>query len=143
MRVTFWTTLASIALLSTTRPFSLAASMSDARATDRSGASCEPSPCEAIASRRSVMLATVISVRAAARACSSATRFAMFCFALRVAALPRFGDKSAENIVEEIAQKKKLPLARFIYSLGILHVGEETALALARNARSPVTWTVP
>jgi DNA ligase (NAD+) len=50
-----------------------------------------------------------------------------------IAALPRFGDKSAENIVKEIAEKKKLPLARFMYSLGILHVGEETAIALARN----------
>jgi DNA ligase (NAD+) len=49
-----------------------------------------------------------------------------------IAALERFGKKSAENIVREITEKKKVTLPRFLYSLGILHVGEETALALAR-----------
>ncbi|MBI2278631.1 MAG: NAD-dependent DNA ligase LigA [Candidatus Brennerbacteria bacterium] len=48
-----------------------------------------------------------------------------------IAALPRFGEKSAENIVTEIEKKKRIALSRFIYSLGILHVGEETARALA------------
>lgn len=41
--------------------------------------------------------------------------------------LERFGEKSAENIVTEIEAKKKITLPRFIYSLGILHIGEETA----------------
>jgi len=50
-----------------------------------------------------------------------------------VAALERFGEKSAENIVNEIESRKKLPLQRLIYSLGILHVGEETALLLAKE----------
>jgi len=51
--------------------------------------------------------------------------------------LPRFGGKSAKNIVDELALKKAtIPLSKFIYSLGILHVGEETALALAK-ALSP------
>jgi DNA ligase (NAD+) len=50
-----------------------------------------------------------------------------------IAALERFGEKSAENIVNEIAQKKHITLARFLYALGILHVGEETAIALTRN----------
>ncbi|MBI2406015.1 MAG: NAD-dependent DNA ligase LigA, partial [Candidatus Harrisonbacteria bacterium] len=48
-----------------------------------------------------------------------------------IEALERFGEKSAENLVEEIALRKKISLAHFIYSLGILHVGEETARALA------------
>jgi DNA ligase (NAD+) len=52
-----------------------------------------------------------------------------------VAALEQFGEKSAENIVSEIAAKKKVPLARLLYSLGIFHVGEETAMTLARNFR--------
>jgi DNA ligase (NAD+) len=55
-------------------------------------------------------------------------------FALKagdIASLPRFGEKSAENIVAEIAQHKKVTLARFIYALGIIHVGEETARAIA------------
>jgi len=45
--------------------------------------------------------------------------------------LERFGEKSAENIIGEINKKKKITLPRFIYSLGILHVGEETSLLLA------------
>ncbi len=48
-----------------------------------------------------------------------------------IAALERFGEKSAENIVSEIKSKKRIEIARFIYSLGILHVGEETARTLA------------
>ncbi len=48
-----------------------------------------------------------------------------------IAVLERFGEKSAENIVTEIEAKKKIALPRFIYSLGILHVGEETAGLLA------------
>ena len=53
-----------------------------------------------------------------------------------IAALDRFGEKSAENIVNEVQEKKKkITLPRFLYSLGILHVGEETALALGRNLR--------
>ncbi len=47
--------------------------------------------------------------------------------------LERFGEKSAENIVAEVAMRKTLPLPKFIYSLGILHVGEETGLALAKE----------
>ncbi|HUZ92795.1 MAG TPA: NAD-dependent DNA ligase LigA [Candidatus Paceibacterota bacterium] len=50
-----------------------------------------------------------------------------------IAALPRLGEKSARNIVDEVEAKKKLTLQRFIFSLGILHVGEETANALART----------
>ena len=48
-----------------------------------------------------------------------------------IAPLERFGEKSAENIIGEINKKKKITLPRFIYSLGILHVGEETSLLLA------------
>ncbi len=54
-----------------------------------------------------------------------------------IAALPRFGEKSAENIVAEAAEKKKATLSRFLYALGILHVGEETAITLARNFEFP------
>lgn len=46
-------------------------------------------------------------------------------------ALDRFGEKSADNIIASIAAKKNVPLARFLYALGILHVGEETARQLA------------
>lgn len=49
-----------------------------------------------------------------------------------IGVLERFGKKSAENIVQEIQSKKKIPYHRFLYSLGILHVGEETARTLSR-----------
>jgi DNA ligase (NAD+) len=48
-----------------------------------------------------------------------------------IAVLERFGEKSAENIIGEINLKKEISLSKFIYSLGIIHVGEETADLLA------------
>ncbi len=50
-----------------------------------------------------------------------------------ISILERFGEKSAENIVEEIKSKKKIPLNRFLQALGIVHVGEETARDLANH----------
>ena len=50
-----------------------------------------------------------------------------------IAVLERFGEKSAQNIVAEIQQKKKISLSRFVQSLGILHVGEETSQLLAKR----------
>lgn len=50
-----------------------------------------------------------------------------------IAPLERFGEKSAENIINEIKLKRKIPLSRFLWALGILHVGEETARDLALN----------
>ena len=47
--------------------------------------------------------------------------------------LERFGEKSAENIIKEIEGRKTTTLSRFIYSLGILHIGEETSLALSKK----------
>jgi len=48
-----------------------------------------------------------------------------------IAPLDRFGEKSAENIIKEIESKKKIQFSRFLWALGILHVGEETARDLA------------
>lgn len=48
-----------------------------------------------------------------------------------LAGLERFGDKSAENIINSIEEHKKVPFWRFIYALGIIHVGEQTAIDLA------------
>ncbi len=47
--------------------------------------------------------------------------------------LERMGDKSAQNILDEIAASKKLPLERVIYGLGIRMVGERTAQFLAEH----------
>jgi DNA ligase (NAD+) len=45
--------------------------------------------------------------------------------------LERFGEKSADNIISSIQLHKKISLWRFIYALGIIHVGEQTARDLA------------
>lgn len=50
-----------------------------------------------------------------------------------LAALERFGEKSAENIIQSINNHRKIDLSRFIYALGILHIGEETAEILATH----------
>ena len=47
--------------------------------------------------------------------------------------LDRMGEKSAENVLGEIADSKKLPLERVIYGLGIRFVGERTAQFLAEH----------
>jgi len=47
--------------------------------------------------------------------------------------LERMGDKSAQNVLEEIEASKKLPLERVIYGLGIRFVGERTAQFLAEH----------
>ena len=50
--------------------------------------------------------------------------------------LERFADKSADNAIEAIQSKKKVSLNKFLYSLGIEHVGEETALLLAKQVKT-------
>jgi len=47
--------------------------------------------------------------------------------------LERFAEKSADNLIEAISKAKIQPLNRFIYGLGIRHVGEETAIRLAKH----------
>ena len=47
--------------------------------------------------------------------------------------LPRFAEKSAQNLMDAIEKSKTTTLARFIFSLGIVHVGEYAAKLLARN----------
>ncbi len=46
--------------------------------------------------------------------------------------LDRFAEKSASNLIEAIEKSKMITLARFLYALGINHVGEETAADLAK-----------
>jgi len=47
--------------------------------------------------------------------------------------LERMGDKSAQNVLEEIEASKKQPLDRVLYGLGIRFVGERTAELLASH----------
>lgn len=48
-----------------------------------------------------------------------------------LAPLERFAEKSADKLSQSIARAKRVDLARFLFALGIRHVGEETAEALA------------
>ena len=50
-----------------------------------------------------------------------------------IAALERFGELSADNLVAAIEGSKNAPLNKFITALGIRHVGAQTAMALARK----------
>jgi len=49
--------------------------------------------------------------------------------------LERFAEKSAKNLVEAIQESKKVEFPKFIYALGIRHVGEETAVLIDRNLK--------
>ncbi|MGE0355337.1 MAG: NAD-dependent DNA ligase LigA [Burkholderiales bacterium] len=53
--------------------------------------------------------------------------------AQKLAALDRMGEKSAANVVAAIAKSRETTLARFVYALGIRHVGEVTAKDLAAH----------
>jgi len=48
-------------------------------------------------------------------------------------ALERMADKSAQNIIDAIEKSKTKPLGKFLFALGILHVGETTAEDLANH----------
>jgi DNA ligase (NAD+) len=50
-----------------------------------------------------------------------------------LSALDRFADKSAQNLLDSLEKAQKTTLARFIYALGIRHVGETTAKDLAKH----------
>jgi DNA ligase (NAD+) len=50
-----------------------------------------------------------------------------------LAGLDRMGAKSAQNVIDALQKSKQTTLARLIYGLGIRHVGEATAKALARH----------
>ncbi len=50
-----------------------------------------------------------------------------------LAALERMADKSAQNVVDALEKSKDTTLPRFLFGLGIRHVGEATAKALARH----------
>jgi DNA ligase (NAD+) len=51
----------------------------------------------------------------------------------KLAALERMAEKSAQNLVDGLESSKRTTLARFLYALGIRHVGETTAKDLARH----------
>jgi len=54
-----------------------------------------------------------------------------------LASLERMAGKSAENILDALQKSKTRPLARFLYGLGIRHVGEHLSEILAQEFGSP------
>ncbi len=50
-----------------------------------------------------------------------------------ISELEGFGEKSANNLLKEISEKKIISLERFVIALGIDEVGEETAILLAQE----------
>jgi DNA ligase (NAD+) len=58
-----------------------------------------------------------------------------------IAAREGWGGQSAANLFAAIDQRRKIALHRFIYALGIRHVGETTARLLARNYGSVKAFT--
>jgi DNA ligase (NAD+) len=52
---------------------------------------------------------------------------------IRLEEVEGFGETSVRNLFGAIAARRDIPLERFIYALGIRHVGETTAVALARG----------
>ncbi len=53
-----------------------------------------------------------------------------------LAGLERMADKSAQNILDAIERSKKKPLAKFIYALGVRHVGGHLSEVLANELKS-------
>ncbi|MDO8240726.1 MAG: NAD-dependent DNA ligase LigA [Candidatus Moranbacteria bacterium] len=52
--------------------------------------------------------------------------------------LERFAEKSAQNLIEAIAASRKITLEKFIFALGIRHVGEETAVLIAQAINTEI-----
>jgi DNA ligase (NAD+) len=47
--------------------------------------------------------------------------------------LEKFGDQSADNLISNIEKSKNTTLAKFLFALGIPHIGEETAELIANS----------
>eukprot|EP00624_Nannochloropsis_granulata_P005009 evm.model.NODE_35332_length_10244_cov_15.212905.3 len=52
----------------------------------------------------------------------------------------RWGTKSVKALFSAIAARRSVPLSRFIYGLGVTHVGLTTAQAIARHFGSVANW---
>jgi DNA ligase (NAD+) len=50
--------------------------------------------------------------------------------------LPGFKEKSVSNLLTAIEYSKKITLSKFLFALGIRHVGEETAVLLSQNFKT-------
>ncbi len=67
-------------------------------------------------------------------------------FALKkgdIAQLAGFGEKSADNLLASIARSRRVPIAKFLYALGIPHIGERMAQRLGEFARDSGALSLP
>lgn len=53
-----------------------------------------------------------------------------------ILSLEGFAQKAAENLIASIEEKKEIELARFVYGLGIRHIGEETTQKIAEKIKN-------
>ena len=60
-----------------------------------------------------------------------------------IAALDRFGEKSASNLMKELESKKRVSAERLLYALGIGHIGEENARGLVGFLSSARSFATP
>ncbi len=58
----------------------------------------------------------------------------------RIKNFPGWGKQSAQNLFDAINEKRKISLDRFIYSLGIRHVGQVTAKVIAQYYQDDKSW---
>ena len=56
--------------------------------------------------------------------------------------LERFAKKSSQNLIEAIEKNKKINLAKFIFALGIRHIGEETAQLLTEQFLCSINFQI-
>ena len=58
----------------------------------------------------------------------------------KIEKLDGWGELSVTNLKYSINQKKKIPLERFIYSLGIRHIGQENAKLIAKHLKTAINF---
>ena len=61
----------------------------------------------------------------------------------RIEEIEGFGDTSVRNLFNAIEARREIPLERFIYALGIRHVGETTAVAVYSKRQCPEPYFEP
>ncbi len=59
---------------------------------------------------------------------------------LKIETYAGFGKKSVDNLFQNITKSKKTTLPRFIYALGIPHIGEQNAKILARESKTAANF---
>ena len=58
----------------------------------------------------------------------------------KIEKLEGWGKLSVKNLKSSIEQKKKIPLERFVYALGIRHIGQENAKLIARHLKTALNF---